>query len=78
MKATVPNESASPTLGCNSGGITKREHFAGMALQGLVSSYKMNTALGVENLRIIAEMSVALADALIEQLNKRGEPNVKS
>ncbi len=46
-------------------GLTKREYFAAMAMQG--------TLVGIDekqNFKIIAEWSVQQADALIEALNK--------
>lgn len=48
-----------------SGGLTKREYFAGMAMQGIVSHcYKDHPD------QRIAESAVMMADALIEVLNK--------
>ena len=46
-------------------GLTKREYFAAMALQGLVS--KVNHLTPMEDVAIKA---VKAADALIEELNK--------
>ena len=49
----------------NSPGLTKREYFATAALQGLLASdrtYKLRTT--------VASEAVALADALLEALNK--------
>jgi len=47
------------------GGLTKREHFAAMAMQGIVSHcYKDHPD------QRIAESAVMMADALIEVLNK--------
>jgi len=43
------------------GGLTKREYFAAMAMQGLLSN-------GTRAL--VAGESVAMADALLEELNK--------
>jgi len=48
-------------------GLTKREHFAGLAMQGLLSNDKMIDAV---NWEWIASNSVALADALIAELNR--------
>tara|TARA_R110000851_G_scaffold161746_1_gene305480 strand:+ start:124 stop:366 length:243 start_codon:yes stop_codon:yes gene_type:complete len=47
-------------------GLTKREHFAGLALQGFIASgyYKMNMAVGA------AVRSVRAADELLAELNK--------
>ena len=47
-------------------GLTKREHFAVMALQGLVSKYTMNDP---EDQKTICKMAVELSDSLIKQLN---------
>lgn len=53
-------------------GLTKREHFAAMAMQGLASSIDKvkideNTLKMPQN---IASWAVVFADALIEELNK--------
>ena len=48
-------------------GLTKREYFAAMAMQGIVS----NSYLNLMPSRIdAAESAVRIADALIEALNK--------
>lgn len=45
-------------------GLTKREHFAAMAMQGLIAAkYDFDTPA-------VAEWSVKFADSLIEELNK--------
>lgn len=45
-------------------GLTKREHFAGLALQGLIAKY------GTEFQKEHAHESVYMADQLIAELNK--------
>lgn len=51
-------------------GLTKREYFAAMAMQGMASNcYKDHPD------QHIAEFSVLLADALIEALNKTPAPS---
>lgn len=45
-------------------GLTKREYFAAMAMQGLV------TRIPQSEMEVIAELSCMMADILIEQLNK--------
>jgi hypothetical protein len=45
--------------------LTVREHFAGLAMQGLMHFYNTNMQYND-----IAYMSVNMADALIEELNK--------
>lgn len=49
-------------------GLTKREYFAALALQGLLSSAPVEANLNVKG---YAEASVKLSDALIEELNKQ-------
>lgn len=55
-------------------GLTKREHFAGLAMQGLYSNPGyMKKYEGEKYLmqdKIIAEISVKMADALLEELSK--------
>ena len=47
-------------------GLTKREHFAGLAMQGFIASgyYKMNMAVGT------SVRAVRAADALLAELDK--------
>lgn len=48
-------------------GLTKREYFSALAMQGvLVNSH----SLDIFNLKTVAGISVEIADALIEALNK--------
>jgi len=47
-------------------GITLREHYAGLAMQGLCA----NTEWATSSESSIADSSVSQADALIEELNK--------
>lgn len=46
------------------GGLTKREHFAGLAMQGLMHHKDTQTT------DCIVIMAVRIADALIQELNK--------
>lgn len=48
-------------------GLTKREYFAAMVMQGITANMKLGEDSGYET---IAEWSVKQADALIEALNK--------
>ncbi len=55
-------------------GMTKREHFAIMIMQGLVAHHgygESHFAIGQE----IARWSVELADTLVDELNRQGQPN---
>jgi hypothetical protein len=47
-------------------GLTKREYFAVMAMQGLLS----NNELGMSKENTIAQLAVKQADTLIDELNK--------
>ncbi len=58
MKQTNPNDSATVF------GLTKREYFASLAMQAILSS-KIQT-----DLVFVSNYSVEYADALIEALNK--------
>lgn len=52
-------------------GITKREYFAGLAMQGLLSLYDGQSIVPNENnVNYMAELSVKSADALLEALSK--------
>jgi hypothetical protein len=50
-------------------GMTKREHFAGLAMQGLIAHYGYGEA-PVGNAQEIGHWAVQLADALIRELNQ--------
>jgi hypothetical protein len=50
-------------------GITKREHFAVMAMQGLIAHYGYGEA-PVANAQEISQWAIQLADALIHELNQ--------
>lgn len=57
------------------GGLSKREYFAGLALQGLLMSISEENENTFDSLsKKVAGASCAMADALIEELNK--EKNV--
>jgi hypothetical protein len=51
----------------NFNGLTKREYFAALAMQGLLSN-KSITILDMDNAKIIIGASIGLADELIKQL----------
>lgn len=56
----------SPIKDLKSGGFTKRELFAAMAMQGMLSSPNTETNLWC----YVAEQSVAMADALLKELDR--------
>ena len=55
------------------GGLTKREYFAGLAMQGLLSANPKHTHGNIELPIpiVIATLSVDFADALLKQLEKK-------
>jgi hypothetical protein len=66
---TKKNESAFPIIAEDyiiDGGLSKREYFAAMALQGIIAN---KDGLDIKIERIV-ESAVDTADALIEELNK--------
>lgn len=69
---TLHNEPAFPMLDPNSNysqyGLTKREYFAAMAMQGFLSSWGKHD---VDSFKGICTDAVFIADELIEQLNNQ-------
>ena len=49
-------------------GLTKREYFAAMAMQGLFAVKQHN-----DSLKLVAKVAVGMADYLIDELNKKAE-----
>lgn len=76
---TKPDETAFPIVYNEDnhvkGGLTKREYFAAMAMQAIVSNssvdFDENATYCTPAKR--SQQAVKMADALIEQLNKEGE-----
>ena len=75
-----PNESAFPSDYQDFLGLTKREYFAAMFVQGLVSDpltidkiAKLALQENMEKDAAISRLGVDLADALIAELNKPGQ-----
>lgn len=70
---TKPNDLVTTHPGArpNYPGLTKREYFASMAMQGICSNMD-NPVLQSSPMNVAAE-SVQFADALIKQLNKQNE-----
>ena len=74
---TIPTDLAHPVTMDNShtdiiGGLTKREYFAGLAMQGLISAQAPFSDIGSDTMlggKFVAEQSLIYADALIAQLN---------
>ena len=77
---TNPNDPVSPSkIDKDSGmheyyvrcpGLTKREYFAALAMQGIASTRDINKQAWPEWYTTAAKESVTIADALIKELNK--------
>jgi hypothetical protein len=55
-------------------GLTKREYFAGLAMQGMSNIVKLDIdtkGYRFTNTEMVASMSVAIADALLSELDKQ-------
>ena len=66
-KKTSANDSSFPVIAENyiiDGGLTKREYFAAMALQGFINKY------GVDCQEIHIKQAIFIGDFFIEELNK--------
>lgn len=59
-------------------GLSKREYFAGLAMQGIISSdwgkKRINATESIIMLDQVSEAAVKAADALINELNKEVKP----
>lgn len=53
-------------------GISKREYFAAMAMQGLLASFTEKAAIGAwgSELELVAKTATEVADAIMKVLNK--------
>lgn len=72
MSTENSNQPAFPIIG-EAPGLTKREYFAAMFLQGiLANSYKESDS--GRWMEISTEHSIKLADTLLEQLSKSKQP----
>lgn len=70
-----PNDPAFPTA-MNQGlqfGLTKREWYAGLAMQAFATAYKFDPKIGDENWQTIAKSAVRQADVLIAELEADNE-----
>ncbi len=69
-------EPAFPTTGYTKG-VNKREYFAALAMQGLLTRVPQRqggeTDLGILEAKRIAEESLIMADLLLEELNNGGQ-----
>lgn len=65
---TNPNDSVYNSEQAPQDGLTKREHFAAIAMQGILSADTGNEWLTAGK---VAEKAIGYADALINELNKQ-------
>lgn len=66
----MKNESAFPKNMNLTGGLTKREWFAVMALQGFISTLTINRD---DHAELLSQTAVKYADALIAELERKEE-----
>lgn len=61
-----------PETGTLYDGLTKREYFAGLAMQGLISSFTEKASIGMwgSEMEQTTECAVRYADALLLELSK--------
>ena len=52
-------------------GLTKREHFAGLAMQGLLSSFIHNAENGFYGKDVVVSTAIEYADELLKQLEEK-------
>lgn len=52
-------------------GLTKREHFAGLAVQGLLSSFMHNAENGFYGKDVVVSTAIEYADELLKQLEEK-------
>lgn len=66
------NDAIEEGYGCSYTGLTKREHFAAMAMQGMCAAYDLQETELSEggDARINAKLAVEHADALLAALEK--------
>ena len=69
---TSPNDSDPEWAAARSGGLTKREYFAGLAMQGLCSNSHLATpgSISVDVVDVITDSAIKHADRLLKKLNK--------
>lgn len=68
-----PNHPISPIHNTGLEGLTKREYYAGLALQGLLAGFDPIAQKRDLDYSEAADEAVSFADALIAQLSKGGE-----
>ena len=68
---SVYTDQPATLIECLSQGLTIRQHFAGLAMQGLLANSSLTTHKA--SYKLLAEKSIGTADALIAKLNKEDE-----
>ena len=67
-EAVHPDSKDNPQFNYHQYGLTKREYFAAMAMQGIIAAHNIYET-GIDN-EVNARTAINAADALIEALNK--------
>ncbi len=76
-KTTFPDDSAYPSWEFTQRGLTKREYFASMAMQGMLAHPGTIADMPQKHPDTVAKAAVIYADALIEELNKEEKQDVR-
>jgi methyl coenzyme M reductase beta subunit len=79
MKKVTEADDSAFTQTMSSIGLTKREYFAAVAMQGLLANNMIFNSFGKETITksILTEIAVISADALINSLNKEKDATDK-
>ncbi len=67
-ESAYPEVQKEPQFNFHTYGLTKREYFAAMAMQGIIAAHNIH-ATGIDN-EVNAKTAVNAADALIDALNE--------
>jgi methyl coenzyme M reductase beta subunit len=80
MKKVTEADDSAFTQTMSSIGLTKREYFAALAMQGLLANNMIFNSFGKETItkNILTEIAVISADALINYLNKEKDATDKT
>lgn len=68
-ESAFPEIQEQPQFNHHSYGLTKREYFASMAMQGILSNRELQVALIHDRIEL-SNFAVEMADKLINELNK--------
>lgn len=70
QRVTLPDQTAFPSTELMTFGLSKREYFAALAMQGIISDSSNFNSVYRKGLEEVSLLAVAQADELIKALNK--------